>query len=301
VRIKVNALLEFSSLPQIGFAHHFYAENHSSIYGKKEKSFEVVYVKSGRITGELYGQCFVAEQGSIFILFRHLPIRILSSGAHCTVQLSMEYTFDLLEEGCPVPEEFPGIVVPFVIPPCSDNEVIKKDLYAIVSQMGISRKTNQMGASLCAMGVLEKINRLGRSNLSGAQQSGSILSYRVKKYIASHMDREVSLAELAAEMDKTPNYLNAVFKETNGITLHQYMSREKVRIIAELMENKGLPFKTACENVAVTDVSYGYRLFKKHTGLTPGEYLSGGRYQREGFGKSALTEVWENGIIRSSK
>ena len=38
------------------------------------------------------------------------------------------------------------------------------------------------------------------------------------------------------------------------------------------MATKGLEFKSACESAGITDVSYGYRLFKKQMGITPGEY-----------------------------
>lgn len=274
-----SALLEFSGLPQIGFAHHFYyAGLHQGRYGKDEKTFELVYVKSGEIAFELYGRHCTVPAGGIFLLFRHLPVQIFCTGAHCSVQLSMDYELTLLEEEGSR-EDFPGIVLPVVIPPCAEAEAIKRELYSIVSQMNISRETAHFAASLAAAGILERINRFYRSGLSASQHAPSSLSYKIKKYIAGAMDKDIPLSDLAETLDKTPNYLNAVFKEANGITIHQYINREKVRVIAELMEDKGLSFKAACENVAITDVSYGYRLFKKHTGVTPGDYLAGKRYQ----------------------
>ena len=47
-----------------------------------------------------------------------------------------------------------------------------------------------MGAVLCAMGILERINRLCRSSLSDAQKPASILSCKIKKYIAGFTPRE---------------------------------------------------------------------------------------------------------------
>jgi len=55
------------------------------------------------------------------------------------------------------------------------------------------------------------------------------------------------------------------------------MNREKIRLIAELMEYQGLTFQEACENVGITDLSHGYRLFKRHMGVTPKQYITAER------------------------
>ena len=82
----------------------------------------------------------------------------------------------------------------------------------------------------------------------------------------------VFLHILAKQQDISPGYLATVFKKETGITIGQYINSEKIRLISELMNNKGLSFRLACESVGIADVSYGYRLFKKQMGLTPGEY-----------------------------
>ena len=45
--------------------------------------------------------------------------------------------------------------------------------------------------------------------------------------------------------------------------------------IAEMMETREMPFKTACAAVGITDVAYGYRLFKQYMGVPMRAYLSG--------------------------
>ena len=60
--------------------------------------------------------------------------------------------------------------------------------------------------------------------------------------------------------------------------IHQYINKEKVRIISEIISERKLPFKKACESVGIEDVSYGYRMFKKHTGLTPSQFTDSQQY-----------------------
>ena len=72
----------------------------------------------------------------------------------------------------------------------------------------------------------------------------------------------------------TPNYINSVFKKRQGISIRQYINKEKVSLICELMHHRGVSFKIACENAGIFDVSYGYRLFKKSMGITTKEFLN---------------------------
>jgi methylphosphotriester-DNA--protein-cysteine methyltransferase len=51
------------------------------------------------------------------------------------------------------------------------------------------------------------------------------------------------------------------------------------------MEDRGLTFRDACENVSITDLSHGYRLFKRHMGVTPKQYISAERMHMQEQGR----------------
>ncbi|MBQ9859458.1 MAG: helix-turn-helix transcriptional regulator [Clostridia bacterium] len=272
------ACLSFTGLPKVGFAHHFYTENYGTYQAPDDSTFELVYIKQGGITVELYGERFTAQPGSLLLLYRHLPARLTSTDStaqsHCSVQFSLPCEVTIRWEGTPPPADFAGILLPMVYPPGEETERIKRELYGIVSDLGISREENERSASLRVVGLLGRLSSLYGRNLHSS--ASSVLSYRVKRYIAAHLGRRsITLQQLAAELDKTPNYINAVFKSVNGITIHQYINRERVRMMADLMEHRGLSFQEACENVGVEEPTYGYRLFKKQMGVSPGEYLRG--------------------------
>ena len=40
------------------------------------------------------------------------------------------------------------------------------------------------------------------------------------------------------------------------------------------MRNGNLSFADALEDAGIPDESYGYRLFRRYTGVTPGQYMS---------------------------
>jgi len=274
--------LKFNTLPEIGFALHFSAEKYENTYAKQEKSFEIVYIKSGEILAEFNGEKITIPEGSVFVLFRQLPITLTAANnipqSHCTVQAAFDYEFTLLSDE--VQESWTdGLLLPFVTLPCAETEEIRKKLYAIVSAIGVSREQNRFSASLTFLEIMRTIDNLARKkqNLSAA----SAISNRIKKYIAANIGEVITLSDIAASLQRTPNYLNAVFKEANSITINRYIGREKVRRIAELMQTQKLSFQSACENAAIMDVSYGYRLFKKHMGMTPGTFLAGEKLRKE--------------------
>lgn len=272
----LSALLKFNTIPQIGFAHHFYTDNYHSSYKSQAKSFEIVYVNSGSIEAELYGKTFTAEEGSVFVLFRHLPISLKSSGnkphSHCTVQVEFDYNFRLISDD--TKPQTGSLILPFVTPPCPENEFIKKELYKIVSDLGISREENSFSSSLRFLEIMRRIDEKARKTMT-KNDSSSVIDYKIKKYVTKNIEKNISLSEIADYLSLTPGYINHVFKETAGMPIKQYINNEKAKKIAVLMQKQGLSFKIACENVGITDYSYGYRLFKKHTGTTPSKFLSG--------------------------
>ncbi|MBQ6847049.1 MAG: helix-turn-helix transcriptional regulator [Oscillospiraceae bacterium] len=272
-----SALLKFNTVPKIGFAHHFYTDEYSFSYKELKKSFEIVYVKSGGIVAELYGEKLLAPEGSIFVLFRHLPFTLKSINnlpqSHCTVQVEFDYDFTLITDDNTSPHTG-GLLLPFVTHPCAETEAIKKELFSIVSEMGISRTENNLSCSIKFLHIMQSLNSLARKNQSKQHSPASSITYKVKKYVAKNINSNISLPEIAKELGLTPGYINHVFKATAGIPIKQYINNEKVKKISELIQNQSLSFKTACSNVGISDLSYGYRLFKKHTGTTPNEFLT---------------------------
>ncbi len=271
-------LVTFQNIPQFGFAHHVYTENICQVQKDIQHSFVLVYVKSGHLTARIYDRFIEAPAGSVLILFRHVPFQ-LSSPQHtpqdyCSVQVYTNYSFAFLEDREDFPSDFSGLALPLVVPPGNEAELLKKDMFSIISVLSVSRELYGFSAAMTLCGMLSRLDTYCRQKQHRGQSSSFYWEYKIKRYIADHIQSLVSLSELADAMDKTPNYLNNVFSRATGISIHQYMNREKIRLVIALMEDQGLSFREACENVGITDLSHGYRLFKRHMGVTPKEYLS---------------------------
>ena len=271
------ALLSFQKPPTFGFAHHLYTEEPCQNQTNTEHSFVLAYVKSGHLTISIQGRLLDAPTGSLILLFRDYPFSIHSRNNepqdYCSIQVYTDYSFSFMEDNEDFPADFCGMVLPMVTPPCPEVEKIKKDMFSIVSNLSISRETYGFYSAMSLCGILAKLDMNYRQKIHKGKTVASYWEYKIKQYVADHIREQVTLQDLSREMDKTPNYLNSVFHQATGISIHQYINREKVRLIASLMEMQRLPFPQACENVGIADISHGYRLFRKHMGVTPKEYM----------------------------
>ncbi len=278
--------LQFDSIPEIGFAHHFESRQYQVDYAGHQKNFEVVCNVTGEIQMELYGRSYFIPEGSIFVLFRELPIRLKAMNQerneHFTVQFGMDYQLELQRDAQPPPDK-EGILLPLIIPPGKRAEEMRKELISIVLELERESERSTFGASLRILGILQKMDVYAREQrkkmrFSPAQEK---ISQQVKSYVEKHLEHRMSLAEIAQKVGRTPNYINGVFRQVNGMTVMHYINREKVLWIAEKIQRNEMTFEVACEGVSLQDISYGYRLFKRYMGVTPGNYRKGEIFRKK--------------------
>jgi two-component system response regulator YesN len=129
-----------------------------------------------------------------------------------------------------------------------------------------------------ALDLLAEISRCSVPKMKAVNQDYSpmqyIISNRVKEYVANNLDKAIQLADIAKEIHKTPNYLNYIFKKVNGITIKQYINREKISKVIQLGTNYNMSLKDAGEYVGLHDQNYLSRLFKKVTSLSFTDYIN---------------------------
>ncbi|MCI8389493.1 MAG: AraC family transcriptional regulator [Roseburia sp.] len=98
-------------------------------------------------------------------------------------------------------------------------------------------------------------------------------------YLMQYLTREeLSVQEIAAHCCLSPIYLNRIFKKEKGISISQYIIREKMALAARLLEHPASQASVVANQVGYPNYSYFSATFKKYYGCTPSQY-------REQFGK----------------
>lgn len=91
-------------------------------------------------------------------------------------------------------------------------------------------------------------------------------------YIDENLDTKLTLSLLANKCFYNPSYFSRIFKEKFGMTLTEYINRERVENAGRLLLDSELSVDEISVRVGFADRSNFYHTFSKFMGTTPSEY-----------------------------
>lgn len=94
----------------------------------------------------------------------------------------------------------------------------------------------------------------------------------ILRYIDDNLSEKLTLAELAEKCFYNPYYFSRTFKQCFGKSLTSYICEKRMNKAMKLLKETKYPVEAVCEMVGYNDRAQFYKVFKKHTGVTPGEY-----------------------------
>lgn len=130
---------------------------------------------------------------------------------------------------------------------------------------------------------------------SGLEQLGfellddkhNILVNQIKNFIitqihyAENEQRTINWSQLLAQQfHRDYSYLSKLFSETEGITIEQYIIRQKIERVKELLLNNEASLSQIAWQMGYSSTAHLSSQFKKITGLTPSQYKQAALPQR---------------------
>jgi AraC family transcriptional regulator len=100
-------------------------------------------------------------------------------------------------------------------------------------------------------------------NLTRAQLQQAI------DYIHTHLDRDLSLVEMAGVINISPTYFASLFKRAIGTSPHQYVIQQRVKRAKEMLSRTDLAISDIALQVGFSSQSHLTQQFKRVTGMTP--------------------------------
>lgn len=91
-------------------------------------------------------------------------------------------------------------------------------------------------------------------------------------YISLHLEDKLTLAHLAQQAGYTEYYLSKKFKREMGLTLHEYIRKERLERAALLLRSTQDDIQDISERLQFCSQSYFADNFRKHFGVSPTEY-----------------------------
>jgi AraC family transcriptional regulator len=93
-------------------------------------------------------------------------------------------------------------------------------------------------------------------------------------YIHAHLDGDLSMVQIAASVNTSPTYFASLFKAATGISLHQYVIKQRVNRAKLLLETTDLPISSIAAQVGFASSSHLTYHCKRQTGMTPGQIIN---------------------------
>lgn len=99
---------------------------------------------------------------------------------------------------------------------------------------------------------------------------------RIKKYIETHLDGDLSRNILAGEVYLSEDYVSKLFKNATGMSFPNYIAMKRMEKAREYLADSGLSVSEVAQSVGYSNFSYFSKTFRDFTGMTPGEYRNRG-------------------------
>lgn len=122
--------------------------------------------------------------------------------------------------------------------------------------------------------LLQKTCELGQIR----SDNDSSLSQEIQTYIDENFaDFNLNVNRVAEHFQYTPFYISKIFKEMCGKSILQYIMEVRMKNAQEILRQSDIPVMDVAEKVGITNKSTFMRVFKKATGMTPGQFRKLGR------------------------
>lgn len=121
--------------------------------------------------------------------------------------------------------------------------------------------------------VLEMLARAARSHKAPISENRPpAWLVQTREYLHAHFNGSFQIADVAEAVGVHPVHLARTFREHYGTSPSSYLRRLRVNWVAAQLEQSDKPLSYLAEHAGFADQSHLTRLFKRQTGVTPGQY-----------------------------
>jgi YesN/AraC family two-component response regulator len=108
--------------------------------------------------------------------------------------------------------------------------------------------------------------------VSSVYSGSSALITQGLRIINRSYTEKITLSDISKSLHVNPTYFSSLFTREMGKTFSEYLMELRISKAEELLKNTGLSILDAATASGFDDQSYFTKVFRKHTGLTPGKY-----------------------------
>lgn len=263
------------------FEIYYYKDYYlSKVEDHTHNYYEFYFFLEGDVTMMIEGEEYTLKSGDVVLIppkVRH-HARIHSQKApyrRFVFWISEEYCNHLLE----VSKDYVYLMQHVLVSRkyIFHNEVIsfntiQSKVFLLIEELQSERFGKEAKISLGVNDLILHLNRIVyEQNHPKSEKEELSLYQSILFFIEEHLDEDLSLERLAKEFYVSKYYIAHLFKDSIGMSIHQYITKKRLLACKEaILGNTGI--STAYQMFGFGDYSSFYRAFKKEYGVSPKEF-----------------------------
>lgn len=132
------------------------------------------------------------------------------------------------------------------------------------------------GKWILISGIIELLVFLNKHAFENIPAASGAVS-RAIEYINGHIDRNITIDEICAEIHMSKYYFCRQFKNATGTTIMKYILKTRIVMAKSMLLSKKLSITEISSRCGFSSVSYFSRVFKEETGVAPLNYKKAGQ------------------------
>ena len=156
---------------------------------------------------------------------------------------------------------------------CRDPR-IEHILLALKAELESDVPTDRLYPESLGLALAAQLVRQSARSAAATTQNGNIAPRRLRlviDHIEERLPNDLSLADLSEVAGVSPSYLNLLFKESMGVSVHQYVMRRRVERAANLVQRSKDSFSDIAAKAGFANQSHMARSLRRSLGVTPKE------------------------------
>jgi len=145
----------------------------------------------------------------------------------------------------------------------------------IITDAGAGRITDPYIASSCVYQFVTELARMQVTSQKNKENWPESVK-RAAELMESNYAQMISIDQLSEHVGLSKYHLIRRFSDSTGLTPGAYLTRVRTEKAMDLLRGTSLSIETIAERVGYSSGSYFIKAFRRLTGLTPGEFRSGG-------------------------
>lgn len=242
--------------------------------------FELDYIYKGTLTERRDGKEFVYPEGSVHAWIKNTPTEHSCPGPYHEFCICMKVHIP----PSPITEEeilrWNWKPHQAIIPDRVEDPAVCHKLATLIKKAVQTIHSSDPVRNLrCRSTVYEILALLTEYSLAHAQASQSTGSGREAvycraacDYIAAHLQEKLRVKDIAQHAGISYNYLNQLFDRHLGLSIVEYINRERIQTVEGYLLHDGMSQEEAAAAVGFCSAEYLRRVFRQQKGMTVSEY-----------------------------